>query len=73
MSWFFGHKACGILAHRPGAEPAPFALEGKVLTTGPPRESLMLIFFNSIFLLTNLFILLYNIALVLPYIDLNLP
>ena len=30
---FFGYKACGILAPRPGVEPAPLALEGKVLTT----------------------------------------
>ena len=33
---FFGHKACGILAPRPVIQPAPSALEGKVLTTGPP-------------------------------------
>ena len=34
--WFFGHKACGILAFQQGFEPPPLALEGKVLTTGPP-------------------------------------
>ena len=34
--WFFGYKACGILTPWPGIEPAPPALEGKVLTTGPP-------------------------------------
>ena len=39
MFWFFGHKACGILAPWPGIEPAPSALEGKVLTTGPPGKS----------------------------------
>ena len=38
--WFFGHKACGILAPRPGMEPAPPALEGEALTTGPPGKSL---------------------------------
>ena len=36
----FGHEACGILAPRPGIEPAPTALEGEVLTTGPPGKSL---------------------------------
>ena len=32
---FFGREAHRILAPRPGIEPAPPALEGKVLTTGP--------------------------------------
>ena len=39
MFWFFGHEACGILTPQPGIEPAPPALEGKVLTTGPPGKS----------------------------------
>ena len=39
MFWFFGQKACGILAPQPGIEPAPLALEGKVLTTGLPGKS----------------------------------
>ena len=39
MFWFFGREACGILPPWPGIEPAPTALEGDVLTTGPPRES----------------------------------
>ena len=30
MFWFFGRQACGILAPRPGIEPAPPALEGEV-------------------------------------------
>ena len=34
-----GHEACGILAARPGIEPAPLALEGEVLTTGRPGKS----------------------------------
>ena len=42
MLCFFGHKACGILAHQPGIEPAPTALEGKVLTPGPTAKSLFL-------------------------------
>ena len=33
MLCFFGHKACGILAPRPGIKPTPPALEGKVLAT----------------------------------------
>ena len=37
---FFGRQACGILAPWPGIEPAPPALEGKVLTTGPPGKAL---------------------------------
>ena len=32
LFYIFGHEACGILAPRPGIEPAP--LEGKVLTPG---------------------------------------
>ena len=37
--WFFDCEACGILAPHPGIEPTPPALEGKVLTTGPPGKS----------------------------------
>ena len=42
MFWgvFFGHKACGILDPQPGMEPPSPALEGEVLTTGPPGKSL---------------------------------
>ena len=40
MFWIFGCEACGILAPQPGIEPALPALEGKVLTTGPPEKSL---------------------------------
>ena len=39
MFWFFGRKACGILAPQLGIEPAPPALEGKVPTTGLPGKS----------------------------------
>ena len=35
MFWFFGCKACGILASQPGIESARPALEGEVLTPGP--------------------------------------
>ena len=35
FSFFFGHKARGILA----PVPVPSALEGKVLITGPPGKS----------------------------------
>ena len=40
MFWFFGREARGILAPQPGIEPTPSALEGEVLTTGPPGKSL---------------------------------
>ena len=39
MFWFFGHEACGILAPQPGTELARPALEGEVLTIGPPGKS----------------------------------
>ena len=39
MFWLFGCDACGIPASRPGIEPALSALEGEVLTTGPPGKS----------------------------------
>ena len=44
MFWFFGHEACRILAPPPGMESTPPALEGEVLTTGPPGKSLILVF-----------------------------
>ena len=46
MFGFFGSEACGILAPRPGIEPAPPALQGKVLTTGPQGKSLHILFFT---------------------------
>ena len=36
---FFGHEACGILVPQPGIKAASSALEGEVLTTGPPGTS----------------------------------
>ena len=36
---FFGCKACELLAPRPGIESMPPALEGEVLTPGPPEKS----------------------------------
>ena len=39
MFWFLGREACGISAPRQGVEPIPPALEGEVLTTGPPGKS----------------------------------
>ena len=44
MFWFFGQEACGILASQTGLEPALPALEGEMLTTGPPRKSLEALF-----------------------------
>lgn len=43
MFWFFGPEACGILGPPPGMEPSLPALEGKVLTTGPPEKSAVLL------------------------------
>ena len=40
----FGHKACGILAYPPGTEAAPPGFEGEVLTTGLPRNFLIIFF-----------------------------
>ena len=40
MLWFLGLKARGILAPWPGLEPTAPALEGGVLTTGPPGRPL---------------------------------
>ena len=39
MFWFFGPRACGILASPPGIKPTPTVLEGEVLTTGPPVKT----------------------------------
>ena len=49
MFYFFGHKACGILAPQPGIKPALTALEGKVLTIGSPGKSLFFFFFIFFF------------------------
>ena len=38
MFLFFGCKVCGILAPQPGIKSATSALEGQVLTTGPPGK-----------------------------------
>ena len=42
MVWFFGHEAYEILAPRPGIKPAPPALEGEALTSGPSGKPLPL-------------------------------
>ena len=39
MYWFFGKKACGILAPWSGIEPAVLEMEGKVLIIGLPQKS----------------------------------
>ena len=43
MFYVFDPKARGILTPQPGIEPSPDALEGKVLTAGPPGKSLRFI------------------------------
>ena len=35
----FGHEAHEILVPQPGIEPESLALEGEILTTGPPGKS----------------------------------
>ena len=40
MLSFFGCGAYVILAPWPGIEPVPSALEGEILTPGPPERSL---------------------------------
>ena len=49
MFWFFGPEVCRVLALQPGIEPAPSALEGELLTTGPPGKSLkvLMYWYNS--------------------------
>ena len=39
LFWFFSQEACGTFALPPGIEPTPPALEGEVLTAGPPGKS----------------------------------
>ena len=46
---FFDFEAYGILAPRPGIEPAPAVLEGKVLTPGPTGNSPENIFCDPLF------------------------
>ena len=46
MFWVFSHKVYGILAPQPGIEPASPALEGEVLTTGPPGRFQFVCFFK---------------------------
>ena len=41
MFWPLAYEACGILAPQPGIEPTSPALEGEVLTTGPPGKSML--------------------------------
>ena len=54
LFWFFGQKASGILAPRPGMEPTCPALEGEVLTPEPPGRPtvgfLFFFFFNKEFI-----------------------
>ena len=47
MFLVFGCEAHGILSPRTGIEPAPPALEGKILTTGLPLKSTLLLFIHN--------------------------
>ena len=49
MFWFFGPKACEILAPQPGIKSATPALWGEVLTTGLPVKSQPIPFSREIF------------------------
>ena len=46
MFWFFGREACGILVSQPGIKHEPPALEGEVLTIGPPGKCLAMTFYS---------------------------
>ena len=48
MFWLFDPEACGILVPQPGIYPTTPALEGDVLTTGPPGKSLTILFYTSL-------------------------
>ena len=43
--------ACGILVPQPGIEPGPLQWKRRVLTTGPPGNSLIISYNNQIFLI----------------------
>ena len=45
MCLFLAVKASGILASWPGLKPMLAALDGEVLTTGPPGKTLFFIFY----------------------------
>ena len=66
----FGPEACGLLAPWPGIELTPLALEGEVLTTGPPGKSsayfllfLLGLFCFSIFRFTDSFLYCLHFAI----------
>ena len=40
VGWFFSQEVCGSLAPQLGIKPTSPALEGKVLTPGPPGKTL---------------------------------
>ena len=48
LFWFFGHKACGILVSWAEIEPAPPALKGEFITTGPPEKSPVILFIDKV-------------------------
>ena len=52
MLFFFGGEAHGILAPQLGIKPIPTALEGRILTTGPPGKSRE-VFFQSYLICNN--------------------
>ena len=58
----FGHETCGILAPQPGIKLAPSALEGEVLTTGPPsfqRSNKIITIFLAVFFKLGLYLFIF--------------
>ena len=53
MFWFSDRRECGISTPWPGIEPTPFALEGKVWTTGLPGKSLLFSFLIALYILPS--------------------
>ena len=51
--WFFWSRGMWNLSSLTGLKPAPSALEGEVLTTGPPGKSQMWLFKCSLILVSN--------------------
>ena len=47
MFWCFGQETWSVLAPWPGIEPIPPAVEGEILSSGPPGKSVYYFFFFS--------------------------
>ena len=47
MFWCFGQETWSVLAPWPGIEPIPPAVEGEILSSGPPGKSVYYFFFSA--------------------------